>query len=116
MKAPMRQARAKTCGWLPRVCCSYQHARFSSASAQGQFDARCSIVGQQHPARHYSPGVAQIGASDYSANAVGRASGIFRMLLNGEGTVSVKGIAKDGWHAICELHVRLHTRYESRRA
>lgn len=70
-------------------------ACFSSASAQGQFDARYTLSVNSIPLGTFT-WRAQIGASDYSTSAVGRASGIFSMLLNGEGTASVKGIVKDG--------------------
>ena len=67
----------------------------SPAFAQGQFDARYTLSVNSIPLGTFT-WRAQIGASDYTANAVGRASGIFSMLLSGEGTVSVKGIVKDG--------------------
>ena len=66
-----------------------------SANAQGQFDARYTLSVNSIPLGTFTWRM-QIGSSDYSGNAVGRASGIFSMLLNGEGTVSVKGLAKDG--------------------
>lgn len=68
---------------------------FSSAQAQGQFDARYTLSVNSIPLGTFA-WRAQIGAGDYSANALGRASGIFSMLLNGEGMVSVKGTVKDG--------------------
>ncbi|ARP98763.1 DUF3108 domain-containing protein [Pseudorhodoplanes sinuspersici] len=67
----------------------------SPAYAQGQFDARYTLSVNSFPLGKFT-WRAQISASEYSANAVGRASGIFSMLLSGEGTVSVKGIVKDG--------------------
>jgi len=70
-------------------------AGLSSAQAQGQFDARYTLSVNSILLGTFT-WRAQIGASDYSANALGRASGIFSMLLNGEGTVSVKGMVKDG--------------------
>lgn len=70
-------------------------ATVSSTQAQGQFDARYTLSVNSIPLGTFI-WRAQIGASDYNANAIGRASGIFSMLLNGEGTVSVKGMVKDG--------------------
>src|SRR5262245_55949186 len=67
----------------------------SPASAQGQFDARYTLSVNSIGLGTFN-WRAQIGASDYTASAVGRASGIFSMLLNGEGTVTVKGSVKDG--------------------
>lgn len=74
---------------LASACCA------SSAVAQGQFDARYTLSINAIPLGTFT-WRAQIGASDYSANASGRASGIFSMLLNGEGLVSAKGTTKDG--------------------
>jgi hypothetical protein len=89
----MRQARAKA--WLVAASLMLAPACIASpAYAQGQFDARYTLSVNSFPLGTFT-WRAQIGASEYSVNAVGRASGIFSMLLNGEGTVSVKGIVKD---------------------
>ena len=69
-------------------------ADMPSARAQGHFDARYTLSINAIPLGTFNWRT-QIGAADYSANAVGRASGIFSMLLNGEGTVAVKGSVKD---------------------
>lgn len=90
----MRQARAKA--WLMAASLMLAPACVASpAYAQGQFDARYTLSVNSFPLGTFT-WRAQIGASEYSVNAVGRASGIFSMLLNGEGIVSVKGIVKDG--------------------
>jgi hypothetical protein len=90
----MRQARASS--WLVAASLILAPACIASpASAQGQFDARYVLSVNAIPLGTFSWRT-QIGASDYTAGAVGRASGIFSMLLNGEGTVSVKGLVKDG--------------------
>jgi hypothetical protein len=90
----MRQARAKA--WLVAASLMLAPACVASpAYAQGQFDARYTLSVNSFPLGTFT-WRAQIGASEYSANAVGRASGIFSMLLSGEGTVSIKGIVKDG--------------------
>jgi hypothetical protein len=90
----MRQARAKA--WLVAASLMLAPACIASpAYAQGQFDARYTLSVNSFPLGTFT-WRAQIGASEYSVNAVGRASGIFSMLLNGEGIVSVKGIVKDG--------------------
>ncbi len=69
---------------------SVPHAAF----AQGSFDARYTLSVNGFPLGKFT-WQAQFGLADYNASATGRASGIFSMLLNGEGTVSVKGIVKD---------------------
>lgn len=66
-----------------------------SANAQGQFDARYTLSMTNIPIGTFT-WRAQIGLADYTASATGRASGIFSMLLSGEGTVSVKGSIRDG--------------------
>ena len=67
----------------------------NAACAQGQFDARytLSMAGISIGKLSWK---ADIGAAEYSATASGRASGIFSILISGEGVVSVRGILKDG--------------------
>jgi len=66
-----------------------------SAKAQGKFDARYTLSVNSIPLGKFT-WQAQFGLADYTASASGRASGIFSMLLSGEGTVTVKGSTRDG--------------------